>query len=161
MGTREEERRRLQQVSRFTGDPALHGAIDLSLQKKEPQVRDHLGRVLTVGDGVLPASSTQELYRVDTIEPMTRNIPGMPPGLMRVRMVSVIDAVVPRESCLEGVYRVAAAGEKRPDMPGQPAGGDQQGQAPPEDLNPPPTNPPAEQPAAPAAGPRLVVTDAD
>ncbi len=73
-----------------------------------PQVRDHLGRVVGVGDMLL-VSRPGGLVRVAQVTPLLH--PGAPPNMMAVRLVGVIDLVVPRDSALEDVYRVAEAKE--------------------------------------------------
>lgn len=70
--------------------------------------KDHSGHVLHPGDEVL-TSAPQTFWRVREILPVMD--PGMPAGLVRVRMVAMADAVVPAGERLEGLHRLRTAAE--------------------------------------------------
>lgn len=82
-----------------------------------PEVRDHLGKILGVGDQVL-INKNGLLARVAQITPVLD--PGAPPNLMRVRLLAVIDVALPRQAALEDVYRTTPAAELTPVGPATP-----------------------------------------
>lgn len=65
------------------------------------RVRDHLGRVLEIGDEVLIVSPAQ-LYRVASIRPVLD--PGAPPNQMQVLLVTQLQLAIPRDSGVANLY---------------------------------------------------------
>lgn len=87
---------------------ALDRNIDAALRKEEAVVRDERGRPLEVGDEVLvlePGSSC----RVASITPILD--PGVPPGWMRLRLVSIREINTPANAVVEGIVRTRTVSE--------------------------------------------------
>ena len=65
------------------------------------RVRDHLGRVLEIGDEVLIVSP-QQMYRVASITPVLD--PGAPPNTMQMLLVTQVQVGVPRDAGVQNLY---------------------------------------------------------
>ena len=86
----------------------LAGAINAALSGKAPVVRDEQGHALEVGDEVV-VMQPGTYFRVAQVGPVMD--PNAPPDLMRIRLVSVMDMGVPRETSISGMARTRQAVE--------------------------------------------------
>lgn len=81
-----------------------------------PTAYDHNGRELRPGDEVV-TTEPQTIWRVVAVLPVLE--PGMPPGVVRMRMVAQADVVVQSGERVQGLHRLRTVEELAPPQDGQ------------------------------------------
>lgn len=93
------------------GGLPIIGGGDRTLQRP-PEVKDHVGRTLVEGDGVILQTQHSPIFRVQSIKVVIE--PGVPPGLMDITLVSQARFRAPRGLPNQEFLRVIESGEQKP-----------------------------------------------